>query len=168
MNGQGHSDEALTRALRAMAEDDETLGASADVEVRLLAEANVIARARQRRLYAAAGAIAAALLVTIAIPAWRTATVRPPAVAVGPDGPAESSRQAPEEATEFFPLMYSNVPVTNGHTVRLELPQAALTSFGLEADDASGTVLADVLVGQDGLARAVRFVRPAIGKKEQR
>ena len=64
--------------------------------------------------------------------------------------------------------MYSNVPVTNGHTVRLELPQAALTSFGLEADDASGTVLADVLVGQDGLARAVRFVRPATTNKEQR
>ena len=63
--------------------------------------------------------------------------------------------------------MYSNVPVTNGHTIRLELPQAALTSFGLEADDASATVLADVLVGQDGLARAVRFVRPAT-KKEQR
>jgi hypothetical protein len=159
MSDQGHRDEALTRALRAVAEDDETLGASA-VEARLLAEAHVIARGRRRHAYTAVGALAAALLATIAVPAWRAARVRPPAVA--PAGRAESSaRQASGEVTtEFFPLMYSNVPVTNGQTVRLELPQAALASFGLKADDASGTVLADVLVGEDGLARAVRFVRP--------
>jgi hypothetical protein len=167
MSDQGHHDEALTRALRAVAEDDERIGASAEVEARLVAEANVIARARRRRAYTAAGALAAALLAAIAAPAWRAATVRPPAA--DPAGPAESSaRPAPgEEATEFFPLMYSNVPVTNGHTVRLELPQAALASFDIEADDVSGTVLADVLVGQDGLARAVRFVRPATSVKER-
>jgi hypothetical protein len=168
MSDRGHHDEALTRALRAVAEDDAALGASAQVEVRLLAEAQVIAGARRRRSYVAAGALAAALLGAIAVPAWRSATVRPPAV--DPAGPVESSaRSAPsEDATDFFPLIYSNVPVTNGHTVRLELPKAALTSFGLEAGDASGTVLADVFVGQDGLARAVRFVRPATSKKEQR
>jgi hypothetical protein len=178
MSGQGHQDEALTRALRAVAEDDERLGASGEVEARLIAEAHVIARAhgaRRLRHYAAAGVLAAVLLVAIAVPAWRTATGRPSAVdATGPSGagrspgPAQSFAlpQPDEVATEFFPLMYSNVPVANGHTIRVELPQAALTSFGLEADDASGTVLADVLVGQDGLARAVRFVRPA-SKKEQ-
>ena len=151
MSGQGH-DEALTRALRAVAEDDGMLGASEAVGARLLAEAHLIARARRRRVYATAGALAAALCVAIAVPAWRSATARPPVV--DPAGPMTGSvRPAPAEvATEFFPLMYSNVPVTNGHTVRLELPQAALTSFGLEADDAFGTVL-DVLVGQDGLAR---------------
>jgi hypothetical protein len=176
MSDQGHRDEALTRALRAVAEDDETLGASEGVEARLLAEAHVIARERRRHVYTAAGAVAAALLATIAVPAWRAARVRLPAVA--PAGRAESSaRQASGEVTtEFFPLMYSNVPVTNGQTVRLELPLAALASFGLKADDASGTVLADVLVGEDGLARAVRFVhpaasvfvRPAASVKEQR
>lgn len=167
MSDQRHDDEALTRALRAMAEDDEVLGASPGVEGRLLAEAQAIARVRRRRVYGAAGALAAALLVAIAVPAWRSATVRP---AVDPASPVESSaRSTPgEEATDFFPLMYSNVPIENGHTVRVELPQAALTSFGLEADDASGTVLADVLVGQDGLARAVRFVRPVTSQKEQR
>jgi hypothetical protein len=168
MSDQGHHDEALTRALRAVAEDDETLGASAEIEARLVAEAHVIARARRRRMYTAAGALAAALLAAIAVPAWRAATVRPPAI--DPAGPAESyALLTPGEvATEFFPLMYSNVPVTNGQTIRLELPQAALASFGIEADDVSGTVLADVLVGQDGLARAVRFVRPATSVKEPR
>jgi hypothetical protein len=177
MIDQGHQDEALTRALRAVADDDETLGASAEVEARLLAEARVIAKVRRRRVYAAAGALAATLLAAIAVPAWRAATVRRPAV--DPPGPAASfARPEPGEvATEFFPLMYSNVPVTNGQTVRLELPQAALASFGVEYGDASfglesggasGTVLADVIVGQDGLARAVRFVRPATIVREQR
>jgi hypothetical protein len=169
MNDQGHQDEALTRALRAVAEDDETLGASAEVEARLMAEAHVIAWARRRRVYTTAGALAAVLLAAIAFPTWRLATVRLPAIdrVLPPESPVPPG----EDATEFFPLMYSNVPVTNGQTVRLELPQAALASFGLEADDASGTVLADVVVGQDGLARAVRFVRfvrPVTNKKEPR
>ena len=44
-------------------------------------------------------------------------------------------------------------------------PRTALASFGLTPPDAAAdirstdTVLADVLVGDDGLARAVRFVR---------
>jgi hypothetical protein len=67
--------------------------------------------------------------------------------------------------TEFFPLAYSNVPVTNGHLVRLEVPSSSLAAFGLDPADAvsprPGAVLADVVVGEDGLARAVRFVRPS-------
>ena len=51
--------------------------------------------------------------------------------------------------------------------VRLEVPRAALASFGLTPPDApdggspaaaAGTVQADVLVGEDGVARAVRFI----------
>ena len=60
------------------------------------------------------------------------------------------------------------MPVTNGQTVRLELPRTVLSSFGLDAGSASGTVLADVIVGQDGLARAVRFVQPSSDIQEQR
>jgi hypothetical protein len=44
----------------------------------------------------------------------------------------------------------------------MQVPRTALTSFGVigfgGADDRSPTVAADVLVGGDGLARAVRFV----------
>jgi len=61
-------------------------------------------------------------------------------------------------------LTFSNVPLTGGQLVRLEVSRAALASFGLlpadSLDARPGTVLADVLVGEDGLARAVRFVRP--------
>lgn len=74
----------------------------------------------------------------------------------------------PEETvTDFLPLIYSNVPMAEGQLVRVELPRSALASFGLELTEPVGDVpampvLADVVVGEDGLARAVRFVRPAI------
>ena len=69
-----------------------------------------------------------------------------------------------EVTTAFMPLAYSSVPMTEGHVVRMEVPRASLVSFGLVPADgidsaASGKVLADVIVGDDGLARAVRFVR---------
>jgi hypothetical protein len=44
----------------------------------------------------------------------------------------------------------------------MDVPRTALSRFGVISADgmdrATGTVLADVLVGDDGLARAVRFV----------
>jgi len=158
MSDQGLQNEPLTRALRELAEEDQTLGASAEVEARLLAEAREIGRARRRRAYAAAKAVAAVLVAAIAVATWRVVTVRGPAVAPTVAPEVLTHPESGEIATEFFPLMYSTVPITGGHAVRLELPQTALTSFGLVAEDAAGTVLADVLVGQDGLARAVRFV----------
>jgi hypothetical protein len=169
MNDYRHDDAALTRALRALADAEATLSTSPQVEARLRAEAEAIARAHRRRVYTTAGAlVAAAIVAAIAIPEWRSAILRP--AIVEPSKPAESSAVAAnaEEATEFFPLQYSSVPITNGETVRLEVPRAVLTSFGLEAGAASGTVLADIIVGQDGLARAVRFVEPAVQPKEQK
>ena len=50
-----------------------------------------------------------------------------------------------------------------GSTVRIEVPAMTLVSFGLAPTDfreGDGTVQADVLIGEDGLARAIRFVRP--------
>ena len=84
MSDREHHDDSLTRALRAVAEDDETLGASADVEVRLLAEAHVIARARRRRVYLAAGVVVTAILAALIVPSWREAKVPPAAVESSP------------------------------------------------------------------------------------
>src|SRR5262245_29136311 len=102
------ADAALTRALRALAEEEHGLGASADVEDRLLAEARVIVRARQRRVYVASGAMAATVLVAVTIPLWRATTARRPAVQ--PAVAALPARPVPAEDV-IFPLMYSNVPV---------------------------------------------------------
>jgi len=45
-----------------------------------------------------------------------------------------------------------------GRLVRVGMPRAALVSWGwpLEGDVAGETVEADVLVGEDGVARAIR------------
>jgi hypothetical protein len=45
--------------------------------------------------------------------------------------------------------------------VRVELPRSALVSFGLpmNVERADERIKADVLVGDDGVARAIRFVR---------
>ena len=151
----------LTAALRALAEDDAQAGASPVVEARLLAEVRSIARARRRRTHASVLALAAALLLAVAVPLWR-GTVRPPdSEATAPR--VEDSRS--EVTTAFLPLLYSNIPFTDGQIVRLEVPRTALAAFGLASPDSldaslSRSVLADVLVGEDGLARAVRFVRP--------
>jgi hypothetical protein len=70
---------------------------------------------------------------------------------------------AQEVATEFIPLMQGAqyASAEGGHLVRVELPRTALASFGLpvNAEAASGRVKADVLLGEDGIARAIRFVR---------
>jgi hypothetical protein len=65
--------------------------------------------------------------------------------------------------SEFFPLAYSTVPITHARVVRIEVPRTAPALFGIDpaglVDASQGTVVADVVVGEDGLARAVRFVR---------
>lgn len=71
--------------------------------------------------------------------------------------------RAQEIATEFIPLMQGAPyqPADGSHLVRVELPRSALASFGLPvgAESPGGRVKADVLLGEDGIARAIRFVR---------
>ena len=68
-----------------------------------------------------------------------------------------------EVATEFMPLAYGypSAQMARGHIVRVELPRSAMASFGLPVNQerAESRVKADVLIGEDGLARAIRFVR---------
>lgn|SRR5512143_2102845 len=68
-----------------------------------------------------------------------------------------------EIATEFIPLMNreSFGQLDGAQVVRVELPRSALMSFGLPMDmeRAAERIKADVVVGNDGLARAIRFVR---------
>jgi hypothetical protein len=106
-------------------------------------------------------AIAAALVAGLVAPIWIATRHAPPA---DPD----RGRASPplEIATAFLPLQYSAVPSTDQRLIRIEVSRTALTAFGLAPIDAvdatkTGIVLADVLVGDDGLARAVRFVRVA-------
>ena len=68
-----------------------------------------------------------------------------------------------EVATGFIPVAGGDMlgPLDRGYLVRVELPRTALRSFGLpmNEDRAAERVMADVLMGEDGLARAIRFVQ---------
>ena len=152
---------AIRRALVALAEDDAGSGTSPGVEDRLLQEVRSIARRRRRRIQTWGIGVAAAVLCAATLTQWRRASEEP-ALPAG----ERTAVAAREVATEFFPLSYASVPATSGHIVRLELPRSALLGFGfgttdaIRASDAPPTVHADVVVGDDGLARSVRFVLP--------
>jgi len=80
-----------------------------------------------------------------------------------------SSTQRPNQtgggeiATEFFPIngVADLSDVESTQVLRVELPRSALLSFGLPINPnrEDERVKADVVVGTDGFARAIRFVR---------
>ena len=68
-----------------------------------------------------------------------------------------------ESATEFLPMSYGDTgsSLEGGvQMVRVELPRTTLLSFGfpMSEEKAREPIKADVLVGEDGRARAIRFV----------
>ena len=163
MDERTSTDRTLTAALRAVAADEERWRTSATVEAHLLATVRGRGRARRRRRATLLLAAAAALFAAIVIPSGD--------LRGGPSGDARrggsasgvESLGAHEITTDFYPLAYSLVPASDGRIVRLEVSRAALDRFGAgwfgDSSNPSSTVLADVVVGDDGLARAVRFVR---------
>jgi len=158
-NDSNKHDSELRAALRALAEDDARLSASPDVERRLLWEVRAISRARRHRTWLGVSAVAAVLVLGIALYAWRIGNRNSPDAVQSPTAREEVTA---EVATDFLPLPYYHVPMNTGSTVRIEVPAQTLVSFGLAPTDfreRDGKVQADVLVGEDGLARAVRFVR---------
>jgi hypothetical protein len=173
MNQSDPNETPLRSVLRAVAEADARLAASPAVEARLRQEVSAIASLRRRAILKVY-AVAAVLILAVAGSVW--------SLRGRVSGPVADVSRSPfsvpgsaEQTTEFFALHYSNVPTADAHIVRLEVSRTALASFGLETREtpvkgAAATVLADVIVGSDGLARAIRFVWPpsAARREEQR
>lgn len=68
-----------------------------------------------------------------------------------------------ELATNFYPLPYgSGLPLDEGYEiVRVSLARSALVTLGVPMaaeQPSSATIKADLVLGEDGLARAIRFV----------
>lgn len=158
MNDKNPND-SLEAALRRLKEDDEAMSASPAVEARLLQEVRTLQPRRRWSPQLIAALTAAAIVVATVSIAWWVKS-----------GTAHEL-VTQETTTEFFPLFYASVPSVQTHLVRLELPRESLARFGLMSADGisttAGTVLADVLVGDDGLARAVRFVRKLSQEQRQ-
>lgn len=75
-----------------------------------------------------------------------------------------ATQELKEITTAFVPLGYGSALdlQDGGQMVRVELPRSVLARFGLpmNMNRANEKIKADVLVGADGLARAIRFVQP--------
>lgn len=69
----------------------------------------------------------------------------------------------PEVATKFYALPDADIfaPVEDATVIRVQLPRSAMRMVGLPVneDRASERIRADIVLGQDGIARAVRFVQ---------
>jgi hypothetical protein len=86
--------------------------------------------------------------------------------AVTPDPASAAQGQTDREAnqgeimTDFFPLMNPAPPFDRGQLLRVNLPASAMQIVGLPVreDRMSNPIQADVLVGEEGLPRAIRFI----------
>jgi len=83
----------------------------------------------------------------------------------GPVAPQSAPRKAvlaEEFATDFIPLAYSSELsyLDSGQLVRVSLPRNAMASYGIPVNQelADRPITAQVLIGQDGVARAIRFL----------
>ena len=77
-------------------------------------------------------------------------------------------RTSADTADDFVALSSGGswYPMGDGMVVRVQVPRSAPALVGLpiSSGDVSGTVTADVVLGEDGVARAIRFVQPSEGK----
>jgi hypothetical protein len=177
------SEDLIVAALRAVAEQDAELEAPLRVEDRVR-KAFRRRRARRRWGSIAAWGLAAAAAATIffvagsrerpkAAPKARVvqemvaAAPVPAAVEIAepaapkvarPNRPA--TRQPREIVTQFFPLLDVAPPFERGELLRVTVPASTMRRVGLPVneDRLGDRVYADVLVGDEGLARAIRFV----------
>lgn len=156
----------VTRSLRALAADEEASGAADGVRVTLLEE---VARIRRRRRLTAARSVLLACVLIFVVAMFQTRHIVPTADPAKYRADVGGANASPEQelVTAFFPLVFGDVPAGSGRLVRIEVPEETVARFGVQIPPTSAgrtpTVLADVLVGDDGLARAVRFVRPPAG-----
>ena len=165
----------VVTALRALAEQDRDRQAPEAVEARLLARFRKRrARKKLKTVALATLAIAAAITLFFARPqpqlkqaASMPVREQPIAVAAAP-APVQKAtpkarpvkRQPREMVTQFFPLLDVAPPFERGELLRVMVPASTMRKVGLPVneDHLTDRVYADVLVGQEGLARAIRFV----------
>lgn len=133
------NEEDLKRAFKALAAEPAAASAGPAVEARLRA---AVRAKRDSRA-----------------PWWRAAAAAVFLAALGAGLAGWLERPAPPapEIRAVTPWYFSAgvPPVERGHLIRVEVPPEAAARFGLAA---AGPVQADVIIGDDGLTRAIRFV----------
>jgi hypothetical protein len=170
------NDLKLMEGLRGLAADGPR-EAPAWIEERLVGELRRQSRMRRRNRWLGIGAAAVAACLGIVLwirPAPGVVPAPSTARVVGPAAPApKAARLTPaydpgaevamnEAAINFYPLPDADdlPPLESATIVRVQLPMSSLRLMGLPVSDdrAAESIQADMLLGQDGLARGVRFV----------
>jgi hypothetical protein len=169
---------ALASGLRTLAADWRPVEAPARVEGRLTAAflgqagRTVLHPAIRWWVPVATWAMATAAVVALAMflvrdrqvvaPAHRTASSRFQLAAVEPPADFEMLGDASDTESDFIPLPNAEriEPNEELNVVRVEVPRSAMIALGYAVgeDRASEPVEAEVVLGADGLARAVRFL----------
>jgi ferric-dicitrate binding protein FerR (iron transport regulator) len=145
--------ERLSSAMKHLAAECADAEPPAEMEAALLAEFEQERRRKKRSpILIATGAIAASVCAFVALEHPPFAKHAAPAM----PAPVEQS-EAP-----FVPIPYlaPPAPYERIEVVRMQVPVAALIAAGVpvRTADPGARVEADVMVGQDGRARAVRLV----------
>jgi hypothetical protein len=111
------------------------------------------ARSRQRFGFPAWAAAAALVVITVSLN-WLVVTRPAPAPPRVPDASFDLTGFVAWPGASAWP------PLESGSLMRVDLPVSLLPTLGLSApSSAAGFVAADIVVGQDGFARAVRLVQ---------
>lgn len=178
------SDDFVVAELSALKDADSGLEAGPQVEARVLEAFRRRRIARVWKRSALAAAIAAGLIAMLVVRrapgpgAVQVTPALPPPAIVSVEAPAAPAHRpavakgvahvkarpkaAPpgEVATDFFPLMDTPPPFERGELLRVVVPAATMRTVGLPVVEShlNDPVQADILVGQEGLARAIRFV----------
>ena len=178
------SEDPVRDILRALAEEDAGIQASPQIEVRL--RKNFSAWKRRRIVRRTTPWVLTAASIVLVLTFVNQKETEPPAARSTPAEQAIASSPEPiapikplpkttrsrnsaaagmpesfEIVTEFFPLMDPAPPFERGQLLRVELPASAMQMVGLPVREEylARSVHADVLVGEEGLPRAIRFVK---------
>ena len=88
---------------------------------------------------------------------------RSPAAAARPAAGQAVIQQLPQASPEFIPLFHGGDPqlLEAGQVWRVEMPRGALQSVGMPVVEESraGRIQVDILLGEDGIARAIRLAQ---------
>jgi len=158
----------MNELLKALADHDREREAPVAVEIRLKAAFKKRYAHRKWPYFAIAAAIVAAVFLWPKPQTMQIAVVTPPvpvppafSVAKPVARKALHRKQPKEVMTAFYSLLDDAPPFDHGELLRVNLTAAAMRSvgFAVSEEHLDDPVLADVLVGEEGLARAIRFVR---------